>query len=139
MIVVDASVAVRWYAEDSWTEPANALAEHDLLPAPDLIICELSNALWKIARVDGVSDVLVADALKRLPGIIDLVSVTQLAPRAFAIARVLNHATYDCFYLALSETLQAPLVTLDHKLFNRTRGTPWATLTTLLGGDPALT
>ena len=139
MNVVDASVAVRWYAEDSWTESANALAEHAPLSAPDLIVCELSNALWKIARVDGVSDALVGDALKRLPGIIDLVSVTQLAPRAFAIARALNHPTYDCFYLALSETLRAPLVTLDRKLFNRTRATPWADLTSLLGSDPALT
>ncbi len=139
MIIVDASVAVRWYARDAWTELADALAERSDLTAPDLIVYELSNALWKIARAGSIPDVQASDGLKRLPGAVDLVSAGRLAPRAFAIARILNHATYDCFYLALSETLQAPFVTLDRELFNRTRGTPWAGLTTLLGGEPALT
>ena len=140
MIVVDASVAVRWYAEDAWTDLANGLLTPEKpLSAPDLIVPELSNALWKLARAGIIADGQAADALARIPSVVSLVPTANLGARAFAIARTLNHPTYDCFYLALAEAAESPLVTLDRRLFSRTRGTPWADLTTLLGDDSVLT
>ena len=46
--------------------------------------------------------------------------------RAVAIARELDHPVYDCFYLAVSEALDAPLVTADGRLLARVAGTPFS-------------
>ncbi len=139
MNIVDASVATLWFVDEPFAERARALLTTGRRLAPDLIVPEVANALWKIARTGAVSPEQAEQALRDLPDAVETTSTVALAPRAFAIARALKHPAYDCFYLALSEALQAPFVTLDHKLFNRTRGTPWAALTTLLGGEPALT
>ncbi len=37
----------------------------------------------------------------------------------------LRHPVYDCFYLALAEAEEAPLVTADRRLLTRLTGTPW--------------
>ena len=61
----------------------------------------------------------------------------QLVPhasRALAIARELDHPVHDCFYLALSEALDAPLVTADGRLLARVAGTPSAARTDGLPG-----
>jgi predicted nucleic acid-binding protein len=42
-----------------------------------------------------------------------------LASRAFDIGRALDHAVYDCFYLALAERLSLPLITADAKLMSK--------------------
>ena len=56
----------------------------------------------------------VFDRLERL---------VQHASRATAIARELDHPVYDCFYLAVSEALDVPLVTADGRLLARVAGT----------------
>jgi predicted nucleic acid-binding protein len=47
MIVVDASVAVKWVLPEADSGPAVALREADALIAPSLVIAEIGNALWK--------------------------------------------------------------------------------------------
>ena len=47
-VVIDASVALKWFVEEQGTEQAAALlAGQDLLIAPDLIVAEVANAGWK--------------------------------------------------------------------------------------------
>ena len=141
IIVVDACVAVRWSVRDEWTEAAYRLMDgrHTVF-APDLVIPEVANTLWKMERASQITAEQAGRALIEIPrGFDRLFGTAAFFERAVEIARTLTHPVYDCFYLALSERLKAPLVTLDRKLFNRTRGTPWADLTTLLGADPALT
>ncbi len=43
------------------------------------------------------------------------------------ISRALDHPAYDCFYLALAEARDAPMVTADRRLLNRGSGTQWQT------------
>jgi predicted nucleic acid-binding protein len=38
----------------------------------------------------------------------------------------LDHAVYDCFYLALSESQDAPLATADRRLILKVESTPFA-------------
>lgn len=141
IVIVDASVAVRWSIRDEFSPAADRLLSNDVLAfAPDLVFPELANALWKMERSLSISAEQANRALIEVPRGFDRVfDSAAFFERSFEIARTLNHPAYDCFYLALSEALQAPLVTLDRRLFNRTRGTPWADRTTLLGGDPVLT
>jgi len=50
-VVVDASVAIKWLLEESGTRPAvRLLAERRPLLAPDLMLIEAANALWKKVR-----------------------------------------------------------------------------------------
>ncbi len=133
-MIVDASVAVRWYAVDDWTPAARSLLDAaEPLIAPDFFVAEVANVLWKLARADAVADAQAELALRELPQVVALESVAPLAPRAFVIARVLNHAVYDCLYLALAELRGMPMITLDKRLHARTRNTSWAELTVLLG------
>ena len=49
-----------------------------------------------------------------------------LASSAAALARALDHPVYDCFYLALAEAENVPLVTADRRLMAALRTTPLA-------------
>jgi len=53
-LIVDASVAVKWFSAEDGADRAEALfvAEPDLA-APELILAEVGNAMWKKHRKDG--------------------------------------------------------------------------------------
>lgn len=130
-IVVDASVALKWY----WSEPDSdaalgLLASNDRLIAPDLIVAELCNAAWRLIRLRrmqvGQMQILTNGAPRAFARLHEL---GPLAPRAGAIALAINHLAYDCFYLALSEAQDAALVTADHRFVAKVAGTPFATRT----------
>ena len=127
MLVVDASVALKWFVEEQGSEDAaELLMTGALLIAPDLIVAEVCNAAWKAV----VSGTMTADqqdhAASMLPAIFDeLAALVPLAPRAVEISRTLGHSAYDCFYLALAEQRGAMLVTADRQLLRRTSGTDW--------------
>jgi predicted nucleic acid-binding protein len=129
-IVVDASIAVRWLLKLPGFEKAEALVTRaDTIIAPDLIVSETTNALWKavvFARLP------VADAQTALESLNSLLQ--QLAPtatyrqRALAIAVELQHPVYDCFYLALAEARSCRLITYDQRLQRRCSGTAFEKL-----------
>lgn len=133
--VVDASVAVLWGIRDPMAETAEALLlSPRFLIAPDFILIEVANAVWKMARRGDIPGDQAESFVNRLPhALSELVPPTVLWSQAFGIARRLDHPVYDCAYLALAELRGAPLVTLDKRLHARTRGTPWEALTVLLG------
>ncbi|MBP2290428.1 type II toxin-antitoxin system VapC family toxin [Azospirillum rugosum] len=137
MTVVDASVAIRWSIKDSFTPAAQAIIESGQpIVAPDLVIPEVANALWKMRRAGAIGAEQADQALEEIPrGFSRLVGTTSLMRRAYSIAESLDHPVYDCFYLALSENLGVPLITLDKRLHARTRSTRWAGFTVLLGSE----
>lgn len=122
-LVVDASVAMKWFFDEGDSEKAVAVAECGVdLIAPSLLRTELANGLWKRHRLRmvGVDDALAIWA--RVPGFFSaLVPVDDLMPDAIAIAFELDHPVYDCVYLALSRMVSAPLVTSDTRLINKIR------------------
>jgi len=128
--VVDASVAVKWYIEEEgWQQARSLLSSGEGLAAPDLIVAEVCNVAWRLARSDTISHIEafeIADAIGR--DVDMLMSLSSLASRAAGIAAELDHPVYDCFYLALAERLQSPLVTADRRLLRRAAATPWQSL-----------
>ena len=51
MIVVDASVALKWFVEEAGTPQAASLLDPAIIRfAPDLIVAEVCNAAWKSLR-----------------------------------------------------------------------------------------
>ncbi len=126
-VVVDASVALKWFVEEKGSAQARSLLTEDtVLAAPDLVVAEVCNAAWKLERL-GVLGRSEREAIAaEIEGLFDRVSALgPLAPRATAIARTLDHPIYDCFYLALAEREEGRFVTADRRLANRLDGTQW--------------
>jgi predicted nucleic acid-binding protein len=53
--VVDASVAVKWFADEPLFDKARELQQHSLA-APDLIFAEAANVIWKLWRKGVLTD-----------------------------------------------------------------------------------
>jgi predicted nucleic acid-binding protein len=117
-VVVDASVATKWVLPEDGSDRATALRRPgEEFIAPGLIAAEIGNAVWK--RVIW-KDFPTADALRALQVALahfsQLMPMENLAARATEIAIELKHPIYDCFYLALAEDKQCPLITADKRL-----------------------
>lgn len=117
-LVLDASAAVRLICHDAaaagWAEQ---LTQASMVLAPELMLTEVANALWKLSRsgslVEVNPQVLLADAR-------DLVDQfepdRELQVEALALACHLDHPVYDCLYLALARREAAVLLTADQRL-----------------------
>lgn len=127
-LVVDASVACKWFVEEEGSSAAARLLNGDeTLLAPDLIVAEVANALWRKRRVGQVSAEQSDEAVAVLPGFFsELAPAARLAARAFEIACDLDHPVYDCLYLALAEQAGARVVSADARLKARVTGTAWS-------------
>lgn len=119
--VVDASIAIKWVIPEILSEAADRLRDgDDDFVAPDLLLVEVANALWRKTTAKEISP-READAAFDLVGQsgIDLRPTGPLLPRAMDVARRLDHPVYDCVYLALAERERAALVTADQRLLRR--------------------
>jgi predicted nucleic acid-binding protein len=114
-IIVDAGVALCWFAREADSPAANRLIRsHAELVAPTLMLAELANGLWKKARRGEIAADVAAAAMGEIRRFIPrFVELAELAGPAFALAREIDHPVYDCIYLALARRDAAPFVTLD--------------------------
>ena len=121
--VIDASVAVKFLAHEAGSDQALAYVDaQDALIAPDLVVVEVANALWKKVKDSELLEVHAERALDDLPEFFDPLSPTiELMSDAFRLSFRLRHAVYDCVYLALAIRRGATLVTADRKFFNAAR------------------
>ena len=126
-LVVDASVAVKWFVMEPLRPEARRLLEHgDALYAPDLLFAEVANVAWTMARRNEIDR---DQALAMVAGIGDPLSrvfpSSLLRERALDIALALDHPVYDCLYLACAELADAVLVTADTRLCAALAGGPY--------------
>jgi predicted nucleic acid-binding protein len=126
-LVIDASVALKWFIDEDGSDRAAALLDgKELLIAPDLIVAEVCNAGWKAVRAGTALPQQLEVMAARLPVVLDeLVPLANLAPDAVAAALALDHPVYDCCYLVLASQRQAHLVTAHRRLLARVAGTRW--------------
>lgn len=126
MIVVDASVALKWFVvEDGSAEALTLLSGADPLIAPELVIGEMCNAAWRLWRIGRMTREQVGIVAEQSGRVFERVGLDGLAGRASDIALALDHPAYDCFYLALAEQRDATMVTADKRLIARISGTEW--------------
>ena len=125
-VVVDASVACKWFVDENDSGIAEQiLTTEDLIIAPDLILSEVCNIFWRKVRQGQMSAEHAKEASAGLLGTIsEFVPSSLLAPRAMEISLMLDHPAYDCFYMALAENRQYPLVTADERLMTLIEGSP---------------
>ena len=133
--IVDASIAVKLYVPEVHSQQAIQFFsdQHDLI-APDLMLAEFGNIIWKKVRLLGelTSDEgqKIIAAAQTLP--LDYYSTTDLIIDAFEIALNAQRTVYDCLYVALAASQRCQLMTDDRKLHSALQQTSLAAFLTLI-------
>ena len=124
--VVDASVAVKWFAEGDW-----ALREDDIEPALEILKASTRGTLdfyqppHFLAEVAAVVSRLKPDRAQQYIDDLAQLNITWAAPtvayaRAFELARQLDHHLFDTLYHAVALSVPgAVLVTADRRYFDK--------------------
>ena len=124
--VIDSSVCVKWLIDEEHSEKAIGLLSSNLeLVAPDIVLTEAANALWKTVK-RGLLTPEQADArLTSLPNFFNrLLPTTDLVHEALLLGVAVDVPVYDCVYVVASRRIGAKLVTADSKLIAKLAGTP---------------
>lgn len=117
-VVVDASVAVKWVLpEDDSAQAVDVVLRPDLvLHAPAFLFMEAANVFWAHARRGRLSYAQAPDRLARLRRAPLLIwDGEEPLPGSLALAQRLDHAVYDCAYLALALHLEGLYLTADRR------------------------
>jgi predicted nucleic acid-binding protein len=121
-LVIDASIVIKWVVEEEGTDLALALRQKARLMAPDLIVAECANILWKkVQRKELSKDEALIAARLLQSAEIELVPARALMEPATRLAIELNHPAYDCLYLALAVENGCRFVTADERLVSKIR------------------
>ncbi|MGB2726861.1 MAG: type II toxin-antitoxin system VapC family toxin [Halobacteriota archaeon] len=125
MIILDASVVVKWFSEEEYTDKALAIRERirvgeERVFVPDLLLYELANALKYNPSFDAND---VSDAITSIFDMdVDIVTpIPEIVNSAVTLAFEYNITVYDAFYIALAKDLELTLITADRRLCERVR------------------
>ena len=115
-LVVDASVLVAAVADGgpdgAWAE---TLVGGEPLAAPHLALAEAANILRRLAHAGDLGEREAALAHEDLLDLdLELFPYAPFASRVWDLRRTVT--AYDAWYVALAESLDAPLATLDRRL-----------------------
>jgi predicted nucleic acid-binding protein len=140
-VVVDASIMVALYVEEALSEPARsallrAREAGDELHAPDLILIECANALWKRAargELDRASAMTAIGDLSSLEDVSFHPLDAQLTPPALSLAMAHSLTAYDAAYAALAVQLGGGVISGDKRFVERASeaGLPVAAVATI--------
>ncbi len=117
--VIDANVGIKRFIDDSLTPKVRQLFDTLYNPQteiyiPDLFYIEMTNIFWKYIRAGVYSTTQFRSDLAILKAFpLTNVSTSELMEDAFHIACNYQVSAYDGAYVALSERVKAPLLTLD--------------------------
>ncbi len=139
IIVVDASVGVKWFVPEVHSAEARQWRNGpDELHAPAFFFdLEIANILWKKMRRGEITRAdadLILGQLPTLP--LSRHPEYPLLASAFDLADRTQRTVYDCLYLALAMHLKGQMVTADLRLYNILVGTPWAGYICWVGNLP---
>jgi predicted nucleic acid-binding protein len=125
LIVIDASVAVKWCLADEELVPqaeqllARYRRSEIRLAVPDLFWVELANALWKAVRKQRVG---IVQARRSFFLILDLkiptIATAAFVPAAMELAVRHDRTVYDAIYVELASQLRTDMITADERLAN---------------------
>jgi predicted nucleic acid-binding protein len=120
--VIDASVVIKWVVQEAGTSEALSLLDSNALIAPDLILVECTNILWKKARRRELSSAEAHFAARLIEGSdLQLREMLPLLTESLELAIKLDHPAYDCIYLALALKENLRFVTADESLVRKLR------------------
>lgn len=118
-LVVDASVAIKWYVKEEFeTEASLLLSPGFALHGPELLLPEFGNIVWKKFR----SGELTQDEALSATQLFSQRAITFHGQSSLLYAAVFGacasgQTVYDWIYLALAVVLDCPFVTADSRFF----------------------
>ncbi len=114
-IIVDASVMVAALVGDKDGPWALSVLASDTLSAPHLMAVEATNILRRSQLAGSISPDVASMAQADLQTLaIEWFPYMPFADRVWELRQ--NVTSYDAWYIALAEELEAPLATIDRKL-----------------------
>ena len=116
ILVADASILVAAFADFGgngvW---AGDTIRGETVRCPALIYVECANGLRRMERVGDLSVIEARDALQDILNVeLELSPFEPFAARIWELRH--NLSCYDAWYVALAESLNCPLVTLDRRI-----------------------
>ena len=124
--VVDASVAIKLFIKEPFSDQAEALfgiLEADppgQLYVPDLFFIECTNILWKHIKRFGYPEDKAREDLAALNALsLHSFATTDLMEDALSIAVYHDITAYDGCYVALAKQLKIPVISADEKLVRK--------------------
>lgn len=115
--VLDASVLAPLYVDDPATEQSEAALKqvaNDELHAPDFVMLEVANVLWKRVRRQ---ELHAEDAMAAIADLADasiqLHPIAGLVAQSLALALAHGFTTYDATYVALATRVGGVVITND--------------------------
>jgi predicted nucleic acid-binding protein len=118
LVVVDASVAIKWFVPEVLSDRAVRLLDGTFeLLAPDLLLPECGNVLWKkISR----GEITAEEGRVILQGLVGaplrIVGSQALVEAALEIATAFRRTVYDGMYAALAVSHTCLFITADDRL-----------------------
>lgn len=131
-LVVDTSVAVKWYLPEELGAEAVLLLDKSgagevELISPATVQPEFFNALWQQRRRENLPvEELQASWEAFSTESVTLYAPEDLMPRAAEITLETEAIVYDALFLALAEDTNTVAITADDKLLRRLEGTNFA-------------
>jgi predicted nucleic acid-binding protein len=130
VIVLDASVAVKWFVQEAGSDLARELldAEQGHLIVPDIFVVEVTSALVREANANKPMGEIFRAGLLHLIDLIDRQSLVLMRTppghiiEAGTLAIDLGHPLKDCIYLALAMELDCDLLTCDTRFAAKAKG-----------------
>lgn len=125
IVVVDSSVVIKWYVNENHTVEAEQLIDGRFeLNAPELLLAEVGNIVWKKLRNDDIDEQLANFTIESIARQkIYLHSHKELFKSAYERAIETRTSVYDWIYLSLALSLSCPFITADRKFFLALRKT----------------
>jgi len=125
-LVLDASIAIKWYFPEVLSEAALALISDKIQwIVPDLFYAETGNVLWKKVERGEATIPVALDAMKSLLSLdVAIRAVTSLLVPALEIALQFRCTVYDALYLSAAVAADCPFVTADRKFYDVIGQTP---------------
>ena len=116
-VIVDASVAIKWFVREAGHTQAIALLRNQDAEAPDLVVAELAQLAWlKHRRGELTRAQSLAIASRADQAFAALHPSRTLIAAAAELAQTLRRPVCECLYLACATTTGRPLITDDDAL-----------------------
>ena len=129
LYVVDASLVVKWFIPEPYSDKAMSLLVNFRnksldLTAPDHIVIEVGSALWKRSALRSeISESEAADSHSDFLALgLEFHSTPPLVTAALALAARERHSPYDLVYVVLAGQLGCEFITADRRLVNKLGG-----------------
>lgn len=129
MIVVDASLAVKWFLEEPDSQAAQQIMELNVgkIIVPDLFVIEVMAVLVRNANMRKSTHAAMHGHIEDFTTMLSGVAIQQertapsLVMTAAKLAIDIGHPLKDCLYLALAMEMQCDLITCDARFAEKAR------------------